>query len=347
MSSITDMAARAAKKTRKQLDEQAAEWFVILRSSSLSGKDKQAFKAWCGQSTDHQKAYDEYEQFWQSTQALEDDNDMLGAYEEILARRRAAYGGWRRGALWAVPIAALVLFVVVSGLLTSLWPGGEVYDTGVGEQRTVMLADGTTVKLNTNTHLSVSYSSASRHIELVRGQAFFNVARDEGRPFSVHYGDTSVLALGTQFDVYQKPGALQVTIVEGKISVSKSPEGLGSKKEEKLLAAASGDRVVQQIVSAQGGLSDVSKTKVNAVMAWQDQKLIFDDKPLPEALAEVNRYSRRKIRLGDDKLTSLRLSGVFQVSQQDLVVDMIRDYFSIRVETDEKGDLILRSQTNG
>src|SRR5690606_14686343 len=118
--------------------------------------------------------------------------------------------------------AAAASVVILAGalLLVFVPTRPQVYSTGIGEQRTVKLADGSIVHLNTDSSLRVEYSPATREVHLVEGEALFVVAKEPARPFRVEAGQTTVQALGTQFNVYRRAGGIEVSVIEGAVRVA-------------------------------------------------------------------------------------------------------------------------------
>jgi hypothetical protein len=103
--------------------------------------------------------------------------------------------------------------------VTWLFEFQNVYATGIGEQRTVTLSDGSTVELNSQSRLRVAFHPHERDVELLEGQALFHVAHDRTRPFLVQSEGAKVRAVGTQFDVYRKSDGTVITVVEGRVAV--------------------------------------------------------------------------------------------------------------------------------
>ena len=196
------------------------------------------------------------------------------------------------------------------------------YSTSAGEQKQVQLADGSTVFLNTDTAIAVEFSKNYRHIELLKGQAQFTVAKETNRSFEVLAGSASVRALGTVFEVYRKFGeAVDVTVSEHAVAVS-----LNDKPDSVMLHVETGERLHYL---GHGEFSQPEQVNLNQLNAWRRGKLIFKDRPLAEVVTELNRYSKAYILLQDDALRQLRISGVFPTDAL-AVLDVLKQAFSIR-----------------
>jgi transmembrane sensor len=209
----------------------------------------------------------------------------------------------------------LALAASVLVLVASLWlyERRNLYDTDIGEQRFIKLADGSTIDLNSRSQVRVSFSPTERGVELLQGQALFSVTKDKSRPFVVHSGATRVRAIGTQFDMYRRAAGTVVTVVEGRVAVSNEA------MPERVALHLSG-RVMPSVIELSAGeQATVSATvvkrpaavDVGAATAWTQKQVIFRDTPLTEVVEEFNRYNTRKMRIADRDIQLIRISGAF------------------------------------
>jgi len=151
-----------------------------------------------------------------------------------------------RGARLAL---AASMLVAIAGAFTWLYTQRGTYSTDIGEQRSITLADGSTVDLNARTRIRVRMSEQDRRVELLEGQALFQVAKDKSRPFIVRSNDTQVRAVGTQFDVYRRKTGTTVTVLEGRVAVLRSALRSASRavrERARLDEGASGESRIQQ-----------------------------------------------------------------------------------------------------
>lgn len=277
---------------------EAAVWVARLHGPSRSAAMEQEFRAWLGASDEHRQAFERCTEVWQQVPRL----TLANAFGT--GRRQS--GTWR----WAA--------VVLAGFLAAgiyLWPDGDLYVTGIGEYRQVVLADGSRVRLNTATTLRVSLDKARRAVEIKTGEALFEVAKDPGRPFVVRAGEHQVRALGTVFTVRRLPSAptgLAVTLVEGRVEVSTVQPTPDSPSP---VVLQPGQRF--ELTGARA-IPRLDRPPVDHATAWTRQEVALDDVSLPEAIAEMNRYSRRQIALEPDaRLAPLRVSGVYRAGDSD------------------------------
>jgi len=246
-----------------------------------------------------------------------------------------------------LPIAACVVLV---GVATGIWREVHqgLYSTDIGEQRSIALPDGSTIALNARSAVRVRYDKQLRRVELLSGQCLFKVAPSSTRPFVVTSGDLGVRALGTQFDIDLRRSGATVTVVEGKVAVSPisratspaagniplttiadhrtpSSEDLPSD----VLVAAGQQVVVQpeaQISAAQPRPADTT-----SVTAWTQRQVVFESTSLADVIDEFNRYNTRQIVIADPRIETLRVSGVFSLSEQGLLLRFLREQVGLHV----------------
>jgi len=318
---------------REAIAAEAADWYARLRAENVSELDAARFRAWIAGDPARRREFEAIDEFWDDLKAIERSPEVLRERAAIAARRtQSARGtsGRRRGFAWAAAAGAVLV------LATVLWiqhrPVGS-YVTGIGEQRTVPLPDGSVITLNTATEIRLHFLPERRGLELVSGQANFEVAKDPARPFIVTAGDRAVRAVGTQFDVYKSAGKVTVTLIEGKVAVISA--------DSRALSAGSATTRLDEIVLtageqlSYGGKDNASERKpadIARVEAWRARKLDFSDTPLQEAIAEANRYSAAKIVLDVPELTDARISGRFDAGRNDLFVEGLQGYFHFHVE---------------
>jgi len=284
---------------------EAADWMTRLNARSVASDTLEAFYEWRRQ-PGNAAAYAKVEQVWQQCEQVGGDRDIALAVRDALARPRwqrrlAGLGDLARRRPLGTIVAAFMLFGVM-GTGAFLWPRGTPYATMIGEQRMVQLDDGSRIRLDTATRLRVRFSRSERRIDLIEGQAFFEVAHDRIRPFSVHVGDASVVAVGTQFDVRAEKEVPVVMLVEGRLA-------LRDRRDR------GGDRALvpgQRSEASNEGWSAPEPADVATLTSWTTGWLKFRDMPLREAIAEVNRYTAHPLILEDGTHANQRVNGSFR-----------------------------------
>jgi transmembrane sensor len=238
---------KTTPKSNRQIVDEASEWFVEFRVGDVDAAARERFDEWLRRSPEHIRAYIEIARTYvempnpHGTKSL--DVEALIAYarsgENIVPfdtvgsppshEPRALAGPNEqqgRAALHTRPPRRRFLAVAASALMVALagglwWQSARypLYSTDIGERRSITLSDGSTVDLNARSKLRVEFSKNERRVELLDGQALFQVAKDKNRPFIVASGEATVRAVGTQFDVYRKDSGTTVTVLEGRVAV--------------------------------------------------------------------------------------------------------------------------------
>lgn len=332
--------------------DEAADWYARLRAQDVTEIDGLRFRAWLSGPPERRREFEALERLWQGASPLEQSPAMQRTRELILARRRKAARPRTRH-IWA--IAAMILLTMTLVVWYWLEPRSDALVTDVGELRSIPLSDGSVVTLNTATEVRLLYSNAERRMELLKGQANFEVARDAARPFIVKVGDREVRALGTVFDVYKGTDKVTVTLLEGKVAVSAVPHGSGpfgapeptSSAEPAPLVLQPGEQVsyVPTTPVATVAPTKIAAVDVPRVTAWKARKLAFRDTLLTEAIAEANRYSREQIVLEAPGMAAARLSGSFEAGKNDLFAEGLRTFFGLRMEHRDDGRIVLTQPT--
>jgi transmembrane sensor len=238
----------------------------------------------------------------------------------VRARRGPAPGRVARPAWRFVALGLAGLAVVAALVLYGPWGGdGDAYTTAFGEQRQVLLSDGTRLWMNTETRLRVNLDAKARTVAVESGEVLFEVAHDAQRPFVVRAAASEVVALGTVFSVRMTPGAqpgagaLAVALMQGQVAVRARVDGKGVAPAAPIVMEP-GQRV--RLMAASGGAApavQVDRPHVEQLLAWRQNEAAFDDVPLAEAVAEMNRYSRTPIVLSAEAAAAgKRVSGLFR-----------------------------------
>lgn len=202
----------------------------------------------------------------------------------------------------------------------------ETMTTLAGEQRTWPLTDGSTVVLDTGTEIQVAWHVRSRRAVLAQGQAYFDVARSSWRPFSVDAGLAEVTVTGTSFDVDRGREQVDVRLYEGSVAVQRTDAGSSSGPSAWQLRPGQALRVGAEAVLPYAVVAGEARP------AWADGLLVFEQLPLADALAQIQRYRPERIMLDDPSLAGLRVSGVFQIAQAARIFDLLPRVWPVQVD---------------
>ncbi len=304
---------------KERIEAEAAEWVIRLGGEPLSPEERQSFELWCAQSASHAKAFEFARHTWSDLAALRHAPGSLAAdiasagrssrpspslpAVPVIARRRSGF--WRYG------VAAAICLIAAAGA-GRFWYGNPAtllasdYHTNPGEQRSVDLPDGSVVELSTDSAIALHFDDRERRVTLIDGAAYFTVAPmgpTEKRPFVVEGANGTATALGTQFAVERLQDAVEVTVAEHDVRVTLADMQGGAKQ----VVLSPGQSVRY---SPAAGLGKVSTRDVEQATAWRRGRLIFDQVPLAEVVAELNRYRRGRIVITGSTLANRRVSGV-------------------------------------
>jgi transmembrane sensor len=312
--------------------QEAADWLTRLQRPEAGEADWLAFDTWLSE-PGAQEAYD-------AAQAVDEEIFQRGAAvrgalaePRRVAAKRPFSIDWRwLGGLGTVAAAAAVALVLA--------PWGELlpqpdtlYSTAKGETRTVQLADGSRIDLNTNTHLGVRLEEDARRVTVHDGQALFEVARDPSRPFLITAGEETVRVVGTKFDVRRRDGQLSVTVLRGLVEVS-------TDGTDKAILVRPG----QMLERVDGGKDAVVRTvSAEDQLGWRSGRLVYRDQTLGRIVGDLNQYFDRPLRLEGENTANLRFSGVLIVDGQDAMVRRLSSLLPISA-TPTDDSIVLRGR---
>lgn len=316
----------------EDIDTCASEF--ILRRHDVGGwneVDQQALDAWLNESLSHRTSYWRLEAAWARA-------DRLDALKQSPLNTNEATSGSRRRSIFTVAAAAALLVALASAAaLNYSWRGTDTaYATTLGGHRTIVLADGSRVELNTDTDLRIETDSAHRTVQLVKGEAFFQIKHDAARPFVVLANGHRVVDLGTEFLVRENGDGVKVAVVQGRARL----EYTDASKEQQAIVLSPGE----EAVSTRNALSVTKKTitESETELGWRHGVLVFHHTALPDVAAEFNRYNRAKIVIADPQVVSLTISATLPTTDVSAFARMAQNFLGLHVE--KYGDEVLISR---
>lgn len=356
---------RSSDALSESLLEEAAGWFIDFNEGELDARGREQFIRWLSRSPEHVRAYLETAATWEDAaglrrpgtlqaealvaQALADQQKVIRlAGRQVSAETPApALSHTGYPALRPKHVAGFVALAASFAVaFSAFWILSQrnTFVTAMGEQRSITLADGSTVELNAHSRLKVRFTSTERRVELYKGQALFRVKKDPARPFIVRSDGTQVRAVGTQFEVFRKSSGTVITVLEGRVAVVPTIDGKRrvadtpaaehpgtnvppSVQESAAIFLVAGE----QLTVAPELVPQPVQVDVTVAAAWTQRQLMFNETPLVEVVAEFNRYNARKIILEDADLGAYHIRGNFQATEPDRLVEFLRDRFGVRV----------------
>ena len=222
----------------------------------------------------------------------------------------------------------------------------NVYETTVGEQRVIGLEDGSVVHLNTDSRVAVRFSGENRDIELLAGEALFKVHPDAVRPFRVHTPEAVIQAIGTEFNVYRQPGGTTVAVLEGRVKVTAeaAAASTAAKISGPSTAAASLGSGQQVRIDPRGIITAREHQDLANVAAWRRRQLIFAGTPLPQIVAEFNRYNRTpRFVIAMDNAQERTYSGVFDADDPQSLAQLLAREAELVIENQDR-EIVIRAR---
>jgi len=334
---------------------QAAEWVVSLHYHAPSSDSSNApvaaeryaqFVRWLQQSATHVAAFMRADDEFCRLEGMDPKRQIdIEKLLEIQTARSAASERAEQGVTAGRRrLIALAASIAVGASVIFGWSAyrhDHVLVTGVGEQRVIKLADGSTMTLNTNSRATVDFSTTVRRIRLEQGEALFSVEHDANRPFLVLTSTAIVRAVGTQFDVYQRPDATTITVIEGVVRFASMRELEASRGSARTSSDLKGDSspvsdaataltaaplsAGQQARIVHDAVSTSREANAPDVIAWRDRLLVFHGESLAEVAIEFNRYNKAQIRILDPEVGQRRMSGTYSVDRPQILALYLRE----------------------
>jgi len=326
-----------------EIETQAKYWLWRIEEG-LSQQERQAFVAWVNQDNKHHLALHKYSPSLKMSKLLADFNGLFplekkhsNKYSVILRQLSLA------ASVVFLSILTTKVFVNNSSFSffqeTSTKIALQEFSTKISEQKKFSLPDGSLVQLNTNSLLTISFSENRRQLNLVKGEASFNVAKDKSRPFTVTSGQQSFTALGTIFNVQKNDNNhLELIVTEGRVLIADSNEPLGSLIEKisntvqypnsnNIIIANEKSTIINKI---QLPTSKLTSQTLFQELAWKKDMLIFEGESLSSALDEISRYTDLRFTIEDQKLANKKVSGVFMAGDIEALLDSISNNFDLK-----------------
>jgi len=332
---------------RLAIEAEAAAWVARFDAGDVSPEDDAAFQEWLNRSALHGQVIAEFSNLWSEFDTLR------WPVEPGVAGRKAAFRDGhpamlKRAIPWLAACAAAVIAIsgsaalfqpkrasgpVISGpaIVTNQPATPLFYETAVGGQKRITLADGSSVVLNTDSRMEVNFSGNRREVHLMRGEAYFEVVHDQTRPFTVYANTYVVRDIGTAFDVHMSRGdVVEVNVTKGVVELTPMTGApvLGAAKKPRFITAGHDIVLTQDAERAE----TKSSPDMGRKLSWLQGKLVYSGQPLGDVLADISRYSNIKVELADATLENLPVGGAFQIDQTDAIFSALEKNFGLHAE---------------
>lgn len=315
------MPGRRASRAQRKRHEDAADWLLRNREAGQPPAEKAAFAAWLDEAPENRRAYEAAELLMGEARTAIASDPALADFET----RPRSTSKPVLGTLLALAMAG-TLFVALDGPMRMRADAMA----GTGEMPVFTLSDGSTVQLNASSAVAYDFTAGSRTVRLLRGQAYFEVARDAARPFTVEAGTARVTALGTAFDVRLGDAETDVTVTHNAVLIAFESEGGAP------LRVQQGEQAVYERAA---GTKEVRLSDGLTALAWRRRQLVVDNAPLSYVVEEMNRHFSGRIVVASGELARRRVSGTLAIADTTAVLAHLEQ--ALQVTTTRIGPLIV------
>ncbi|MGA0098952.1 MAG: FecR family protein [Steroidobacteraceae bacterium] len=330
---------------RAKARQEAADWLMRIDRGSLSEAERKALSDWLAGHPSRRLLLVELARIWGSMDSLsvlaELFPDPATSRVEVDAARST------RKKAFGASVSALLLIVALLAIqpVTQFWKtvSAETYVARTGQQSRVILPDGSRMILNTRSEARVIYGARERLVELLKGEAYFEVRPDPRRPFAVEAAAGSVRAVGTAFSVHRQESGVQVLVSEGVVEVAlernrHSRRGTATLADQyRRVEAGSTVRYREAVSDPQS----VSAAELGRRLAWTEGRWEFEGETLLVIVGELQRYTDRRIEIRDPEIATLRIGGYFDVGDVEGFLRALEEGFAVSSQTDEDGLIVL------
>ncbi|WP_165793728.1 FecR family protein [Hyphococcus luteus] len=386
--------AGADDDAASRAETEAAEWLMAIASGEAGPTERAAFKAWRGAAPANARAYEEAERLKAGLAASPEMASLaertareiaadarrrswissalssLGSLKHAFARpvlsgsassrpapSRPAFDRPRlsRPAM-AAALASILLFATIAAVIQwrALGGAGVDYESETGAARRIALKDGSVIDLAPESRLRVAFTADARQAALLDGEAFFEIAKDESRPFIVRAGKTQVRVTGTRFNVHRGPDRVTIAVEEGHVAVARAPRRFplpalpslqGPSSNDKIDGASEQKLAAGEVAVADAdGVSAPAPTGAGRPGVWRDGLLVYRDASLEAVVADLNRYSQTEIVIASRALGEARIMAAFQTDNIGEMLDGLEDLLGVTVDRADPNRIVIRER---
>jgi transmembrane sensor len=292
---------------------EAADWMMQLHAGNVTAEQRLAWERWRQTSGEHAQAWQRAEVLMHKFGSVPSALGMPALHASQRSRRKAVS---RLAMLMAALPMGWLSWHLIPDTLTDKWFAN--YATDTGQQRTIQLADGTQLQLNTATAVNITFNEHQRVVHLLHGEIAIQTAKDDRhRPFHVQTKQGLLEALGTRFNVRVDGDTTSLTVTEHAVRVT----------PHKQPAARTIVHAGQHLSFTASASTSVTHAD-NSMTAWQKGMLLIDNQPLSAVIHELERY-RSGILHYTPEIGNIRISGTFPIDNIDLTLSMLSNTYPI------------------
>lgn len=328
--------------TKESVRREAADWVTALHNERWNDGMHSQLEEWLAQSEDHRQVFLEMQDVWASipesalhapyTEISEEQSSLISVLVQLVS-------DWKMTSMafgFVCLLGAFSLLKIVGS--EQQW---QQYDTQVGENKTLRLEDGSELVLGAATSIRWQMREHQRHVTLLTGQVYFDIADDKLKPFVIYAGLTSVEVVGTKFDVRKIEHQTDVSVVDGHVRINNIDYQNGEvikNQEVEDISLYAGDKLSVRRGNVR---SPIEKVSVSEISAWKDGRFVYRNADLAEVVNDAKRYYHGDINFHGSDLTGLKVTTTFTLSQLDSLGFALEKILPIRVIQDSHNNLLI------
>lgn len=328
----------------EQLEQEAAAWIAKIDKYSdpdareidvdAFAERDEGFASWLQSSPSHRVALLRLTSVWQRTHRLRalrsSQRETIGLQPMQLKVKSLLSNKGIIG--FAVAASIALAFILGNVALFDKAAPYKAFETVKGGLELVPLADGSKISLNSDTKLSAGITTTERIVILERGEAFFDIAPDDQKPFKIIAGTQVIKVIGTKFAVHRRPLGVEVIVEEGEVQVST----LNTPQDDVPTRLIAGD--IAKTESKNGSLLVEKKDRLSLEreLSWRQGYLSFDQTSLSDAAFEFNRYNKLELAINDPEVAAIQISGRFRADNVEAFVRLITEGSALRAHKSEE-----------
>lgn len=310
-------------KEDRRIREMAVDWLLRLEAEPEDCALAEACMRWREKDVRHNRAFEKaFRTFGDSRILLRQDIEFAKKASGHAAKKTHKRGLGHTALAIALIGMSTGTFIAFDGPMRLQADVMSAYD----EMPVIHLSDGSTVHLNAHSAIKVRINDKERHITLLRGEAYFEVAPDPARPFSVAAGNGETLALGTAFNVNLKDEGVDVTVTHHAVKVHAAP----LPQDEASPISLRLEQGFSVSYNENGGIGTATPVDLELAAPWRNGRLIFENRPLGEVVEEIARHLPGKVMIASAALRERRITGTFDLTTPDQAFDDFITAFDLK-----------------
>jgi len=265
-------------------------------------------------------------------------NTVAGSVTDVSSQSESAneeaanQSRWQR---WAV---AVLLAFCMPFVYLDYQGSAEHLQVAKGEQLVETLDDGSEILLASGSEAVIRESWSRREVILKRGTAFFDVAPNKDKPFSVIMDGVSIEVLGTAFSVYRKADSVEVVVEEGRVQVDRDADSKDADNNREQVRLGHNDKL---IITPDIPFAITNDVNIEEELAWREGLIYFKQRRLDEVISRMGDYYHAPIYLMNKDLSDLKVSGAFRVDDVSGFLSALEKTLGIRVEHSASASIII------